>query len=293
MRRSTAFLGAFSRAPSGTWARRLGALVVATAACTAGTGCDFEGRMTLAELREALEESVVQGQARTMENDIVEITTSFTIGGAVEDILAEVKAWAESQAPCSTVTRSEQTLTIDFGGLEDECEYNGHTYAGIITTTFEVTGDEVLVQHVYEGFTNGDLVLDGTADVTWGGGARRVVTNLSFSTDDANLDVQADRTQTLIDAELGLAGGIEINGERDWQGQAGDWHLDIDGVQVRGEDPVPQDGSYVLTTPADKDVTMTFERLDEDTIEVRLIGPRRERIFHVSKSGAISDEGEA
>lgn len=271
----------------------IGTAAVLGGLLTSGTGCDFQSRMTLAEFREALEESVVQGQARTMENDIVEITTSFTIGDAVEDILAEVKAWAESQAPCSTVTLVEGTLTIDFGGLEDECSYNGHTYAGVITSSYELDGNDVVVSHSYDGFTNGEITMDGTAVVTWGGGARNVVTDLSFTTEEDELDVQADRTQTLIDPDLGLAGGIEINGMRDWQGPAGDWHLDIDGVQVRGEDPVPQAGAYTLETPWDKDVGMSFERIDEDTIEVVIEGPRSERTYHVTRAGGISDETEA
>jgi hypothetical protein len=257
------------------------------------SACDFQGRMSLAEMRDALVESVVQGQARTMENDIVEITTTFTIGAAVEDILEEVRAWAETQAPCTTVSLEDQTLTIDFGGLDDDCTYNGRTYAGVIQSSFEVLGDEVLVHHEYTGFSNGEITLDGNADVTWGGGARNVVTDLHFETDDRTLDVQADRTQTLLDPEAGLAGGIEIDGYRDWQGQAGDWHLDINEVEVRGEDPVPQDGSYVLETPQSKELTLTFERVDEDTIEVRLIAPNRERIYHVTKGGGVSDEGDA
>lgn len=45
--------------------------------------------------------------------------------------------------------------------------------------------------------------------------------------------------------------------------------------------------------PKDKQIVMSFERLDADTIEVRLSGGRRDRIFHVSSTGAVDDQGDA
>ncbi|MCA9687792.1 MAG: hypothetical protein KC457_36875, partial [Myxococcales bacterium] len=105
--------------------------------------------------------------------------------------------------------------------------------------------------------------------VTWQDKARKVVTDYTFTTKEGEtIEATSDRLQTLLDEAQGLAGGIVINGERHWEGENGLWDLDIDEVEVRGQDPVPQSGQYALTTPEDKLVTLAFERLDEDTITV-------------------------
>jgi hypothetical protein len=269
----------------------LGAAVLSLT--TVGTGC--ERALTFAEFRAALEESVLQGEAQAMANDVIEISTSFTIGQAVAEVRDEIRAFAESQIPCSTVTTTgEADLIIDFGELGDSCTYNGRTYAGVVTISLALVGDEVIVTHSYEAFRNERIQLDGVVDVTWGGGARQVVSDLEFEGEGSDgelrtLTVQADRTMTFLDPALGLAGGINIAGTRDWQGQSGDWHLDIDNVEIRGADPVPQGGAYVLTVPSLKTVTLSFERLDEDTIEVTITGPRRSRVYEVTSTGAIED----
>ncbi len=271
--------------------KTLGMLITAGLGLTLSAGC--ERAMTFEEFREALDEVVMQGEAQAMANDVIEISTSFTIGEAVAEIREEIRSFAESQVPCSTVTLDgEAGLTIDFGELGDACTYKGKTYAGIINIELELVGDEVRVRHTAEGFRNERIQLDGEVEVTWGGGARRVVSDLSFSGQNyegepRELAVQADRTMTFIDPQLGLAGGVNIDGWRDWQGEAGDWELDIDNVEVRGQDPVPQAGQYLLATPKGQTVTMAFVRLGDATIEVTLTGPRRTRVFEVSSTGDV------
>jgi len=65
--------------------------------------------------------------------------------------------------------------------------------------------------------------------------------------------------------ERPLAGGIEegisINGTRKWTGKRGEWNLDIDHIEMRWVDSLPQAGSLVLTTPKDKTITLEFDRL--------------------------------
>ena len=53
-------------------------------------------------------------------------------------------------------------------------------------------------------------------------------------------------------------------------------------------DPVPQAGSYSLATLFDKSVTMSFTRVDADTIKVTVAGSKRDFSFTVSKAGAIT-----
>jgi hypothetical protein len=54
---------------------------------------------------------------------------------------------------------------------------------------------------------------------------------------------------------------------------------------------VPQAGSYTLTTPFDKTVSMSFSRVDDDTIKVTVTGPKHEFNFNVSKLGVIVNDG--
>ncbi|HRI08024.1 MAG TPA: hypothetical protein PKW35_09410 [Nannocystaceae bacterium] len=273
-------------------AHRLAALALALAAAPA-TGC-FDAGATNVEMRAAVNEAVSQGQAQAVENEIVEITTSFTIGAGLQEIAQEIHDFAQSQVPCSTVTvdAATNTVTIDFGELGDACVYNGHTYAGVVTVTVEDEGGAVVVDHTYAELTNGEVTLSGTKKVTWEDQSRRIVSDFEITRDGATIDATSDRLQTLLDPAAGLAGGIEINGQRHWVGAKGEWDLQIDGVEVRWQDPVPQAGTYTLENPQDKAITMSFARLDEDTIEVTVDGGRRSRIYHVTAAGAVDDVGE-
>ena len=253
-------------------------------------GCDLgvEGEATAAEMRAAMDEVALTGEAAGLEDGIVEITTSFTLGAGLEAILDEVRAFAQSQAPCSTVESPEPgTLVIDFGELGDGCEYHGKTYAGVATVTFTLSDDAVIVDHTYEGITNGRVTLDGGAVVTWQDRSRRVETDFTFTGRNGTLEVSSDRTQTPIG---GLGDGIRVDGSRDWTSTRGTWALDIDQVEMRAVDPLPQAGAYTLTTPQDHVLGLSFARIDEDTIEVTMTGGRKDHVFHVTAEGEVSDE---
>ena len=75
-----------------------------------------------------------------------------------------------------------------------------------------------------------------------------------------------DRLQRGLNGDV--TQGLGIDGERTWEGNAGTWDLAIDGVELRWIDPVPQAGIYTLTTPDEKQMSLSFERKDEDTITV-------------------------
>jgi hypothetical protein len=156
--------------------------------------------------------------------------------------------------------------------------------------SYEIVGDDVVVTHDYAGLTDGRATLDGQAVVTWSERSRHVVTDFEFTTSRGDFTSDSDRTQTLI-GEIG--DGIRVDGERNWHGPRGDWKLDIQEVEMRAVDPVPQDGAYVLLTNNGKEITMTFERVDEDTIEVVVSGGLRDHVFHVTSAGDVDDRGEA
>lgn len=251
-------------------------------------GC-IEQEPSRAQMRQALVQVVGQGASMGMESEILELTTSFTIGQGVEAAVEEVRELVASQIPCSTVSVQPGHLSIDFGELSDSCLHRGRTYAGAVSVDFERRADVFLVSHSYAGFTNGVVTLDGTADVTWTGSTRTISTDLSFESDDDTLDVQAERTQV-----FSVCAGIEaicvsIDGQRQWHNAAGDWDMSIDGVALRSIDPVPESGTYSVTTPQGKDVAMTFERVDQDTIAVVVSGGRHEFAFHVTAAGQVNE----
>ena len=259
-------------------------LLLPLAACDPGNASGTEYRM-------AVDESVALGQADVAQQDIVEISTSFTLGDAAQTARANIEAFIKSQAACAVVTPTgDRGLTIDFGDLADDCTYKGRTYGGVITIEVDVAADTTVVHHTAAAFTNGTVTLDGTADVTWTADSRRVVSDLRFDREGRETDVQGDRTQRLLDQAAGLAGGITVDGARTWQNDKGDFSLMIDGVELRPADPVPQAGTYQLTVPSGDEVTLSFTRVDDDTIEVRIAGGRRDRVFHVTRAGAVDEQ---
>jgi hypothetical protein len=258
------------------------------------TGCpkQNEDPLTLGEATSALQQASDAGQAEGLTSASVDISTNFTIGQAVKDSAAELKTFIGTQLPCADITLEDATLTVVYGANPGNCTYKGHTFSG--TQTISVERDEaarVLVHHEWIDFSNGVVSLDGTADVTWNltEKTRRVVhvSNWTHLKSGRTGKGPGDRLQSLLPG--GLAEGIQVDGSRSWDGAKGHWDLAIDGVQMRWTDPVPQAGSYTLTTPFDKTVSMAFSRVDDDTIKVTVAGPKHEFSFNVSKVGEIAE----
>lgn len=248
-------------------------------------GCDGDLQGGSSDFRTAVDEVVATGEGESLEDDIIEITTQFTIAEGLETAAAQVRAYLQTQLPCATVEApTEHSLVVTFGATGD-CEYDGRALSGTLTVSFDAEDDAVVVTHGYDDLTNGHATLDGTATVTWTDASRRVVTDLQLETSRGTVTATSDRTQR----RLGDVGdGIVVSGTRAWSGPRGDWHVEIDDVEIRGIDPVPQDGAYVLTQPNGNEVTMTFDRLDADTIEVEVTGGRRDRTFHIT-AGTVDD----
>ncbi|HXK18792.1 MAG TPA: hypothetical protein VNG33_13370, partial [Polyangiaceae bacterium] len=245
------------------------------------TGCPKQNQdpLTVGEAQSALQQASDAGQAEGLTSASVDISTNFTIGQAVKDGAAELKTFIGTQLPCAEITLEDATLTVVYGANPGNCTYKGHTFSG--TQTISVERDEaaqVKVHHEWIDFNNGVVSLDGTADVTWNltDKTRRVVheSNWTHLKSGRTGKGTGDRLQSLLPG--GLAEGIQVDGSRTWDGAKGHWDLAIDGVQMRWTDPVPQAGSYTLTTPFDKTVSMAFFRVDDDTIKVTVAGPKHE-----------------
>lgn len=270
---------------------RTTALLLAVATLSAVPGCREEDEsLTAAEARQALEEAAISAQASSLVSSSVEISTSFTIGEAVENAAAEIQDYIASQLPCAEITLAGSTLEVEYGVLEGNCVYKGNTYTGshAITVTKNEAG-EVVVEHVWEALSNGKIAVSGDAIVTWNlsDETRHVVHELTWTrlSDGRQGIGSGDRLQRALDG--GIAEGFQVDGERSWEGEAGRWDLDIDGVQMRWADPIPQAGTYTLVTPKDKTLSMTFSRVDDDTINVLVKNGDNAFDFDVSKLGVI------
>lgn len=259
------------------------------------TGCPREKEeLTAGEARQALEQASDAGQAEGLTSASVDISTNFTIGSAVKAGAEELGTFITTQMPCADVQLEDATLTVTYGAKPGNCVYRGHTFSGMHTVSIERNDDaSVQVHHEWADFSNGVVSLDGTADVTWNftDKTRRVQHHSEWThlksgrTGTGN----GDRVQSVLAG--GLAEGIQVDGNRTWDGERGHWDLAIDGVQMRWTDPVPQAGSYTLVTPFDnKSVSMSFDRVDDDTIKVTVAGAKHEFSFTVSKLGDIAEE---
>jgi hypothetical protein len=257
------------------------------------TGCNQDA-LTHGEAVDALDESSVESQASALTAAPIEISTNFTIGSAVAQATQQLHDFLVAEIPCATITLEGSTITTHWGAASGSCTYKGMTYSGTSSVTLQRTDASTLeVDHTFTDLSNGNVKVSGTAQVTWSATehSRHVVHQLTWTrlSDNRTATGSGDRTQTLIDPGAGLSGGIQIDGNRHWSGPSGSWDLAITGVQVRLQDPVPQAGSYSLTTPSNKNLTLSFQRQSADVIQVTLSGPKRSFTFNVRESGVVSD----
>lgn len=249
--------------------------------------------MTQGEAREALEESTVETQATALTTSSVEISTSFTIGKAVQEAAGELKTFIGTQLPCAEITLADATLTVRYGAKEGNCVYRGHKFSGTHTITVSKNEDaQVLVDHAWTKLSNGIVEVSGTAHVTWDldDQYRKVQHDLTWTrlSDGRTGRGTGDRTQRPLAG--GLTEGIQVDGSRTWTGQAGRWDLAIEGVQMRWADPVPQEGKYRLASPKGRSLELSFHRVDSDTIACTLSSGGRSFQFDVSSTGGVADK---
>src|SRR5690348_13873537 len=96
-------------------------------------GCFETEEMGVLEALDALDQVNRSGRGDQATSEAIEVSTDFTIGGALEDAAATIAEFWESQADCTKVTWEGATTTVDYGTLDDACTFHGRTYAGIAT----------------------------------------------------------------------------------------------------------------------------------------------------------------
>jgi len=267
-------------------------LLVATLA-VALTACpkkDDDTPMTLGEASQAVEESSADSQAATLTSNTIELSTSFTLGAAVEQAADEIRSFVSSQLPCAEVTLAGAKLTVEYGKKAGNCAFRGQTYQGTHTIEVKKTAPgEVQVDHAWVGLKNQRVKVDGSATVTWSASeqSRRIKHDLTWTrlADNRTGHGTGDRTQTPLAG--GVAEGIKVEGARSWTGEKGTWDLAIRGVELRWVDPVPQAGSYTLAAPGGRSMSLTFVRLDADTIRVTVASGSRSFELKVNSIGAV------
>lgn len=259
-------------------------------------GCTPSEEMSALEAFEALVEVNQSARGEQATSGVIEVSTDFTIGDAIEAAAQTIAEFWESQVDCTEVTVEGNTATIDYGTLEDTCVYNGYTYAGVSTVTVESTAaGDLEVLHTWTGFSNGDVAVDGDAVVTWSGEdvTRRVVTEHTWTdlADGTTVDVWGDHVQGKLDESLSVwDSGFTMEGTREWLADSGQWLLDMSDLELRMVDPAPQAGSLVVTSPAGKVLEILYERVDEDTIQATLVGLRGgDRVYHINRIGQYEE----
>lgn len=265
------------------------------AAATMGMQCgEKEEELTLGEATLALTEVGTTGQDEQLLTVSVDLSTDFTIGEGVEKAAEELREFAASQLPCATVTYDVASVSVDFGDLNDDCKYRGESYGGTVSwTVVSATPEAIEVRHEWSDFHNPRVRVTGTANVTWDLQAitRRVVHQADWTAGAKTWSATGDRTQSLLDESMGIWGGIRIDGQRDWTSESGEWNLAINAVEVKWDYATPRAGSYVLTTPAGKTMTLTYEAIDDTTTRATITGTRAELVFNVTQQGIIAPGG--
>lgn len=269
----------------------LGRCVVFVGVCASTLAIAGCTGLTREEAAAALDEAGLSAEAISLTGGSIEITTEFTIGGAVEAAAAEVRTFVETQLPCAAVTVSGATLTIEYGARPGICTYRGQTYAGTHSVTIMRNQmDDVVVTHTWTALRNARVSVTGSAMVTWSFAdrTRHVSHELTWTRlSDGRTGVgTGDRTQAAL--EGGILEGFRESGERSWTGEAGTWTLTIEDVQMRWVDPCPQAGRYVLENPDGKSLSLAFDRLDADTIHVTIGNGGRDFEFDVTTRAATA-----
>jgi len=241
--------------------------------------------LTNDEAAAALDEASASGSAASLTATSIDLTTSFTIGMAVDHAAQEIHDYVVSQLPCARVTLTGATLTIEYGALPGTCVFHGHTFHGTHQITVMANDmAQVIVQHTWTSLSDGQTTISGTATVTWSFAdpSRRVMHDVTWTrlSDGRTGTGTGDVTQTPLAGSVLV--GFQETGSRSWHGARGTWTLESMDVQWRWVDAVPQAGEYLLTTPFGKSASLSFSRTAPSTIHVLLTSGTKSFDFDVT-----------
>lgn len=244
--------------------------------------------ITQQQASQALEATSEANEAGDLLNASTEISTHFTLGQAAERAAAELRTFVASQLPCAEITTEGVTLTVVYGAKPGLCTYRGQTFSGshsMRLVRFDERGAEVA--HTWTKFSNGKVVLDGTATVTWteSDTTFRAVEDYQWKrlADGRSFTAVADQTVGGLDGDWSK--GVTWEGEKQWEGDRGKLSLVIEGVQARWIDPVPQSGTMTVSGLPEGAASLGFRRVDDDTIRVTVEGGGKRYAVDVTRLG--------
>ncbi|MCB9665023.1 MAG: hypothetical protein H6732_12990 [Alphaproteobacteria bacterium] len=254
------------------------------------SGC---GLVTAREAREAVVEAARSSGYQRVTDTPIELTTTVTLGDRVEAATEALADWWRSQAACAEVTVEGAAVRVDHGVLDDGCTWQGRGWQGVHTLTLTDLGPPIALEHRWEGFGDDLTTVDGIARVRWDLDAleRQVITDLDWATDDRTTAVTGEHAYRLLDPDLGLLGGVVLDGSRSWEVAQAPWDLQMEGIELRWVDPAPQAGTFTVTTPRGAEVGITFRRVGPATIRATVDGTRRSWSFDVTLVGVELVEG--
>ncbi|MEQ1502099.1 MAG: hypothetical protein ABMB14_07700 [Myxococcota bacterium] len=267
-------------------------------------GCVLDGpnkdELTPAEAKTAIESLNQTARSDNASAAIVDVTTDVTVGDPLSAIIGGVSDFWESQAPCTAVSVGGDTLTLDFGSLADDCTFAGHTYAGIDTVAFTAVDPGTMkVMHTFDAFTNGNVTIDGTTDVTWTGDddwTRHVESDYVFANfvDPTLVEVHSEHTVSRLDPAVPIRdGGFVLSGTRDWTvDDHNDWSMTMNDLKLMIDDAAPFAGTAEVVTPDDRNLSIVYDRLDDGTITATVTGEggNKSLVFYIDQDGVVNDQ---
>ena len=266
---------------------------------------------TQSELSSAYEEAVVQ----TRSSQTVGDTMAFRQQGAPMDPLmlaADLEAFIASESDCATIIQDGNIVTVDFG--EDGCAYLDRTLTGSLSADISEGDNTTIVALELYDLGDGIVTLNGSADASLTDTERSFNTDfhISHSADTdpacdrsegeegapdgeqsaegppegpprppAEVDMVGSRTETPLDGSFDV--GIIVNGSRQMSADEGDASMTETGIEIVAGELVPQAGTIVHDSPRGA-VTMTFSRVDDNTIEINIEGERGSESFQVDST---------
>jgi hypothetical protein len=237
------------------------------------TACFVDDSETTDTVREAIDELVGAGVGEAATRAILDVTTSFEPGLGVPATVDAIQGLLSDEIACAAVSVDPDgaTLALDFGARSDGCQHLGRNLAGLIELRVVTNQrNNIELSYAFLDFVHAETILNGELGFRWDGtpSNRELSHQLNWDSAEGTVASESQRTWKLLDPPAGIAAGIEVQGTRDWSSIRGLWHLQMDGLQVQGVDPVPQAGAGVLTTPRGNELDLSFERLDASTVRV-------------------------
>jgi hypothetical protein len=238
----------------------------------------------------AVQEAALTAQLDSLIAEAAERNSRFDIGQGLDNAAEQLKLQLNHELPCAAVTRQGSVLSVFYDAAgSGGCSWHGRALAGQHSVRVMRNADnEVGVHHEFTDFRDGKLSLSGSADVTWSrlSKSRRVLHSVTFAAlSGASAGVTGESTGD--STQLTLSDGVRINGLREWQSSRGFYSLDMQAIEQRFSDSVPELGAYELTLPTADALTLAFGRIDTDNIRVTVQGAQRELSFVVLPDGSI------